>query len=205
MEQSRRSRNVILAACAALLIAAFAAGGVVAGQFGGLEDPDDLAAAMREASVVRVAEVEASSGLPSRGVFVQTTADGLLCLFEAPSATSADRRGGCNDIEDPLGGAELSTSLSYEGGPSTTRVTDARLIGLVARQVASVQVLMSDGTRRPVPVRRPLAVATAMDAFRAFGYRFAPSDFAQGVEPAAVLALDSAGREIDRQTTGFGG
>ena len=147
----------------------------------------------------------ASSGLPARGVFVQFTSSGQFCLFEAPSATSPDRRGGCNSVDDPLGGSKLSASLSYEGGPQTSRVSDARLIGLVATEVAAVQIAMSDGSRRPVQLRRPTAVALSGQSYRAFGYRFDPADMRAGKEPVAVIAVDSAGKEIDRQTTGFGG
>jgi hypothetical protein len=160
---------------------------------------------MAEAPVVRVADVEASSGHPPRGVYVQFTKNGQFCLFEAPSATSPDRRGGCNSVDDPLGGSKLSASLSYEGGPQTSRVSDARLIGLVANDVGAVQIAMSDGSRRLVPLRRPTAVALSGEGYRAFGYRFDPADIRAEKEPVAVIALDLGGKEIDRQTTGFGG
>jgi hypothetical protein len=200
-----RRRNLILGVCAAVLAAGLVAGGVLASQFQGLDDPAELAAAMQDAPVVRVADIGASSGFPARGVFVQFTANGQFCVFEAPSATSLDRRGGCNSVDDPLGGSTLSASLSYEGGPQTSRVSDARLIGLVATGVAAVQIAMSDGSRRTVPLRRPTAVALSGESFRAFGYRFDPADMRGGREPIAVIALDSGGKEIGRQTTGFGG
>jgi hypothetical protein len=188
-----------------VLVAGLVAGGVLAGRFEGLDDPEDLAAAMAEAPVVRVADVAASPGLPGRGVFVQFTTNGQFCLFEAPSATSPDRRGGCNSIDDPLGGAKLSASLAYEGGPQTSRVSDARLIGLVASDVSAVQIAMSDGTRREVQLRRPTAVGLSGEAYRAFGFRFDPADMRAGREPTAVIALDAGGNETDRQPTGFGG
>jgi hypothetical protein len=190
---------------AAFIVAAFTAGGVVAGQFGGLADPEELATDIRGGTVVRVADVDAAAGLPGRGVFVQTTPNGLLCVFEAPSATSLDRRGGCNSVDDPLGGSKLSASLSYDGGPGVADVADARLVGLAARDVASIQVLMSDGTRRTIAMRRALAVANAAGGFRAFGYRFPTADFKRGIGPTTVLALDASGREVARQATGYGG
>ena len=205
MQIQHRRRNLVAGVCGAVLFAGLVAGGVFAGRFEGLDDPDDLAAAMAEAPVVRVADVDPLSGLPARGVFVQFTSSGQFCLFEAPSATSPDRRGGCNSVDDPLGGSKLSASLSYEGGPQTSRVSDARLIGLVATDVAAVQVAMSDGSRRSVHLRRPTAVALSGQSYRAFGYRFDPVDMRAGKEPVAVIALDSAGKEIDRQPTGFGG
>jgi hypothetical protein len=200
-----RRRNLALGVCGAVLVAGLVAGGVLAGRFEGLDDPEDMAAAMAEAPVVRVADVAASSGRPALGVFVQFTTNGRFCLFEAPSATAPDRRGGCNSIDDPLGGSKLSASLSYEGGPQTSRVSDARLIGLVAADVSAVQIAMSDGSRRNVQLRRPTAVALSGEAYRAFGFRFDPADMRAGREPTAVIAIDAAGDEMDRQPTGYGG
>ncbi len=205
MQIQHRRRNLVVGVCVAVLVACLAAGAVVAGRFEGLDDPEGLAAAMREAPVIRVADVDASSSSPARGVFVQITAEGQFCLFEAASPTSLDRRGGCNSVDDPLGGSRLSASLAYEGGPQTSRVSDARLIGLVASEVSGVQITMSDGSRRTVQLRRPLAVALSGQSYRAFGYHFDPADMRAGREPTAVVALDAAGKEIDRQTTGFGG
>jgi hypothetical protein len=187
------------------VLAGVLAGGVVAAQLGGLGDPETVVSAMRNDPLVRVATIGAAGNQPSRGVFVQTTSTGQLCLWDAPASGGPNRQGGCNSIDDPLGGAKLSASLSYQGGPAADRVSEARLIGLVASDVASVQVLMSDGTRRQVPMRREAAVALEATSFRAFGYRFDPADFARGVEPKVVLALNARGEEVDRQTTGFSG
>jgi hypothetical protein len=192
-------------ALTAIVAGGIAVGGVVAARIAGPGDPNALFAAIGEAPVVRVADIGGAAGTGDRGVFVQATATGHLCLWDAPSASSQARRGGCNSIDDPLGGAKLSASLAYEGGPAARQVTSARLIGLVSLGVASVQVLMSDGTRRAVPMRRQAAVASVAGSFRAFGYAFAVSDLERGLGPIAVLALDSRGVEIDRQTTGFGG
>ena len=188
-----------------ILVAAVLAGGVIASQFGGPNDPEQLISAMDEGPLVRVAGIDSVGSLPSRGVFVQTTSAGQFCLWDAPAGGGIQRRGGCNSLDDPLGGSELSASLSYEGGPEAKQVTDARLIGLVSVDVDSAHVLMSDGTRRSLPLKRDTAVASAAGRFRAFGYRFRPSDFRRGVGPVRVVALDSSGNEIDRQATGFGG
>lgn len=181
------------------------AGGVVAAQFAGLDEQERLMAASAEEPAIRVADIEPAQGLPARGVFVQATSTGHLCLWDAPSATTLARQGGCNPSDDPLGGRRVFISLSYEGGPAADQVTDARLIGLVAREVASVQVLMTNGAVRNIPMRRTLAVSSAAGAFRAFGYRFTAVDLRRRLGPIAVLALDASGRELDRQTTGFGG
>lgn len=197
--------RLLVVSTTALVVGAGLTGAVVAGRFGGPGDPDELASAMRNGAMVRVANIDAAAGLPSRGVFVQTTSTGQLCLWDAPSSGGMQRGGGCNSIDDPLGGAKLSASLSYEGGPGVKRVSDARLVGLVASDVASVQVVMSDGTRRSVAMARQVAVAMEAKSYRAFGYRFAVADLKRGIEPKAVVALNARGLEIDRQATGFAG
>jgi hypothetical protein len=192
-----------------LLVTGVVAGGilasaVVAARFAGGEH-ENLMAAAAEEPVVRVAEFEPSAGLPARGVFVQSTSTGHLCLWDAPVASPRARQGGCNRSDDPLGGRKMFISLSYEGGPAAEQVSDARLIGLVGREVASVQVLMTNGSVRTVPLKRAVAVSSAAGSFRAFGYRFTAADLKRHLGPTAVLALDASGRELERQTTGFGG
>jgi hypothetical protein len=179
------------------------AGGVVAAQFAGLDERQRLMAASAEEPAIRVADIDSAPGLPARGVFVQPTSTGHLCLWDAPSASPLGRQGGCNPSEDPLGGRKMFISLSYEGGPAAEQVSDARLIGLVARDVASVQLLMNNGAIRTIPLKRALVVSSAVGAFRAFGYRLTTADLRRHLGPTAVLALDSRGKEIDRQVTGF--
>jgi hypothetical protein len=177
-------------------------GALAAGQLGGLRDPDDLAAVLDEGAFVRVAELRGEAGGPDRAVYV-SVARGLLCLFDAPVANPRAGGGGCNRADDPLGGAELFASLGYDGGPSTRSVTDARLIGLVSGEVASVRLEMSDGTSRSLLLGRTPAVSLAAGSLRAFAYRFRPSDLRRGIGPVAVVALDRSGEEVGRQATGF--
>lgn len=188
-----------------VVVGGILAGGVVAGQFAGVDEQESLMAASAEEPAIRVADIEPVPGLPARGVFVQPTSTGHLCLWDAVSATTRARQGGCNPADDPLGGDKMFISLSYEGGPATEQVTDARLIGLVAQEVVSVRVLMTNGAVRNIPMKRAVAVSSAAGSFRAFGYRFTTSDLRRGLGPTAVLAFDTSGREVDRQTTGFGG
>ena len=188
-----------------LAIVGIAAGGVVAAQLGPSPDVAKLQAAIEEDALVRVVDIPASSTAPARGVFVQFTSTGHLCLWDAPSGTSRERGGGCNPADDPLAGRELTVSLGYDGGPSIDAVTDARLMGLVSARVAAVQALMSDGTRRNVPLRRTLAVSFQDAGYRVFGYRLLRVDLERGIGPTAVVVLDASGKEIDRQPTGFGG
>jgi hypothetical protein len=185
---------------AALLAAAVVTGSVVAGQFR-QTDPEAFQEGLATSEVMRVADIAAADGLAGHGVFVQVTETGQVCLWDAPSASSLERGGGCNPADDPLGGSELSASLAYEGGPTLASVRDARLVGLAASDVAAVEVLMSDSTRRGVRLR---TATIGSSAFRAFGYRFSRSDLRRGVGPTAVVALDSSGAEVARQVTGIG-
>jgi hypothetical protein len=187
-----------------LVVAAVLAGVVVGAQFD-LTPSDEMQAALRSDAMVKVAEIPSADGLADRSVFVQPTSTGLLCLWDAPSSAPRARQGGCNSADDPLAGRAMTISLAYDGGPVTSTVTDARLIGLASNDVASVQVLMSDGTRRTVQMRRGLAVSSDAGRFRAFVYRFPQSDFARNLGPTAVIAIGGDGAELDRLTTGYGG
>lgn len=199
----RRLRNtrVVVVGLVALAAAAIVASGVIASQ-GELENPDALEAALRSDPLFKVAELGAAGGLAARGVFAQKTSTGLLCLWDAPSAEAPSRQGGCNSADDPLGGRKLLMSFAYEGGPTAATVTDARLIGLTSMDVSIVEVAMTDGTRRKIPLRK---ASVGSDEYRAFGYRVSQADLRKGVTPTAVVALDEAGREIDRQATGVAG
>lgn len=185
---------------AAAVLACVLTGGVIAGHLGSSPpDVETLYAAERNEPMVRVAEI---GGTGARAVFAQLTSTGHFCLWDAPSATSLQRQGGCNSADDPLGGRELSVSLAYDGGPAAKDVRDARLIGVASTNVADVEVLMSDGTRRNTELRE---IAVGGHRLRAFGYRVTRADLRAVVTPVAVLAVDEGGREIDRQATGFGG
>lgn len=197
----RKSRRwfVLLAG---LIVGGVLAGGVIAAQFQSPGVPPELEAALREDPLVQIAAIPAENGLAGRGLFAQPTSAGFLCLWDAPSATSTARQGGCNRADDPFAGRQLFISLAYDGGPAPTSVTDARLIGLAPLEVADVRVVMSDGTSREIRLRN---VAIEGSEFRAFAYRFKRADMRRGVGPRVVIARDSAGNELDRLTTGFGG
>jgi len=195
-----RRRWAIVGAISALATAILASS-VVAGQFRA-PDPEAFHAGLATGEITRVADIAAGDGKPARGVFVQATDTGQLCLWDAPSASSQQRQGGCNSVDDPLGGSALSASLAYQGGPAVEDVQDARLIGLVSRDVATVQVLMSDGTQRDVRLRK---ATLGSNEYGAFGYRFKKSDLRGGVGPTAVIARAASGDEIARQPTGIGG
>lgn len=194
-------RSLVLAI--GIVAAAVLAGGVVGAQLD-VWPSDDFEASLREDASVRVADIPAREGLPARAVFVQATSTGFLCLWDASAATAQVKQGGCNRAEDPLAGRKLTISLAYDGGPAVGDISDARLIGLAAWEVTSIQVLMTDGTRRAIPMRRELAFASEAGRFRAFAYRFPRSDFRRGVGPTAVIGLNERGAEIERLTTGYG-
>jgi hypothetical protein len=174
-------------------------GAVVAAQF---DDGSDLTTAIEETPLTQVADVPGVDGAPGLGVFVQLTKTGHVCVWAAPSATSRQRSGGCNTIDDPLNGEAVSATLSYDGGPEVTRVSSAALFGLARAGVASVRVLMTDGTQRVVRLKQ---ARIGSDDFSAFGYRFSKVDLRKGLGPVAVVALDASGAEIGRQATGFAG
>jgi hypothetical protein len=182
-----------------LLAAAVATGAVVAAQF---DDGSDLATAIEEAPLTQVVDLPAADGAPALGVYVQLTKTGHLCVWGAPSATSRQRGGGCNTIDDPLNGEAVSATLSYDGGPEASRVSSATLFGLALADVASVRILMTDGTERVVRLKQ---ARIGSDDFKAFGYRVSKADLRKGVGPVAVVALDASGAEIGRQATGFAG
>ena len=199
----KRNTRRLVALALGLFSAVVLAGAVVAGRVGGIPS-DDFQASLRNDASIRVADIPAQGGLPARGVFVQPTSTGHLCLWDAPSAASRAKQGGCNRADDPLAGRKLTISLASDGGPDVHAIGDARLIGLAAVDVASLQVLMTDGTRRAIPIRREVAFASEAGRFRAFGYRFPSSDFERGIAPTSVIALDEHGTEIERLTTGYG-
>lgn len=196
---TRRIR--VVAAVSAITVAGALAGSVVAGRMAWMDDGARLDSAIAAAPSVKVAEIAAADGKSARGVFVQTTSTGHVCVSDAPLDAPLMGGGGCNRVDDPLGGGELSASLAFDGGPAIETVTDARLIGLASSGTASIRILMSDGSSRDVKLRRAKVEG---DEFQAFGYRFRRSDLRKGTGPVAVVALDAGGAEIDRQTTGIG-
>lgn len=193
-----RERKRWMAALVCVVAAGALASAVVASQF---DDGSELAAAIAEAPLQRVAEVPAEEGSPGLGVYVQLTETGHVCVWEAPSATSRERGGGCNTADDPLNGQPVSATLSYDGGPATSTVVRASVFGLALDAVASVRVVMSDGTYRAVKLKK---AKVGSDDLQAFGYRFRKADLKKGIEPTAIVAYDAAGNEIGRQPTGIG-
>ena len=190
-------------AVAAVIVALFGVvtSAVVASHVRDAEVPKGLEEAIRAEPLVKVAEIPAGHGLAARGVYAQPTSAGFLCLWDAPGASSRARQGGCNRAEDPFAGMGVFASLAYDGGPDVGTVSDARLIGLAPKDVASVEIVMTDGTRRSVPLKPALL---GPDEYQAFGYRFSRADLRKRLGPAAIVALDDAGSEVGRQPTGFG-
>ncbi|HET9461089.1 MAG TPA: hypothetical protein VFO56_04065 [Gaiellaceae bacterium] len=186
----------------AILAASITAGGVIAAQLTTFENPDRLAKAIEKDPLVLAADIPAAGGAARHSVLVQETSTGHICLWDVPSATPGLKQGGCNSADDPLAGRPLSVSFSYDGGPAMATVRDARLIGLTTANVATVEVVMNDGTRRPMRLEQ--ARVGGAEYF-AFGYRFKAGDLRRGIGPVAVVAFDDSGVEIDRQTTGFTG
>ncbi len=194
-----RTLRTWLAVALAVVVAGSLAGAVVAYR---ADDGSELTAAIGMDPLVRVAEVASTDGVPEKGVFVQLTRTGHLCVWEAASASSRQRGGGCNTADDPLNGRPMSFTLSYDGGPALGDVKAASLFGLASTEVSRATVLMSDGSTREIRFRD---VDIASDGYRAFGFRFKRADLRKGLGPTAVVSIDEAGTQIDRQTTGIGG
>jgi hypothetical protein len=185
----------------AAIVGGVLAGGVVGASF--KSTPEGLESAIATDPVIKVAELAAAPGLAERGVYLQQAA-GHVCLWDAPTAAAATKgQGGCNRAEDPFGGGKLMVGFAYDGGPAIRDVRDARLVGMAALDADSIQVLMSDGSLRDVKTRRTPKLAGTAQGFRAFGYRLKNADIKQGIGPVAVVALDAAGNELDRQPTGY--
>ena len=196
-----RKRMVVLLALA--LAGSLLVGSVVAAQRGGnAPDAAKIEAAIAAARMTRVADVAGGEGFARRGVFIQELDTGDLCVWDAASASSPDRQGGCNSIDEPLGGSAVSANLAYEGGPAIESVRDARLSGLASSSAASVVVLMSDGSERTLSLK---PVHLNAGDLAAFGYRFKKPDLRSGVGPIAVIARAAGGKELGRQPTGIGG
>jgi hypothetical protein len=194
-----RTRRLVVAA---FVIAASAVlvGGVVGSSFDWSRSSSELEGALATSQPTRIADIPAADGLPARGVFAQITSTGHFCLTDAPLDSPHAGGGGCNMADHPLGGSLVSASLAYDGGPSIEAVRDARIIGLVAAGVASVRVLMTDGSSRDVKLKK----STVGDELQVFGYRIRKSDLKKGRGPTAVVAFDANGAEIARQPTGIG-
>ena len=196
MFASRRRRWLV--ALVVVVVVGAVASAVVASSF---DDGSSLTAAIDEAPLTRVADIAADDGGPTLGVYAQLTDTGHLCVWEAPFATSRQRGGGCNTVDDPLNGRPVSFTLSYDGGPATVDVRNATLFGLALDEVASVRVLMSDGSWQAVKLRKAKVGA---DEFKAFGLRLKTAVLKKGTEPTAVVAFDASGVELGRQATGIG-
>lgn len=192
-------RRKVAAIVVALAAAAVLVGAVGAG-FDWSRSSSELEAALVDTPPTRIADIPAADGLRARGVFAQITSTGHFCLSDAPLDAPRTGGGGCNAVDDPLGGRQLTASLAYDGGPAIDNVRDARLIGLAAANVASVSIVMSDGSRRVARLKR----STVGEDLQVFGYRVRKSDLSKGIGPIAVVAFDRNGAEIERQTTGIG-
>ena len=137
----------------------------------------ELRAAIDDAQLVRVADIASAEDSPGKGVYVQLTRTGHLCVWEAPSATSRERGGGCNTADDPLNGRSLSFTSATTAGRPCVDVKGATLFGLTSVEVARASVLMSDGTAQEIRLRD---VDVAGEDYRAFGFRVKKADLARG-------------------------
>jgi len=200
------SKTRALIASGIVVVVALATAGVAAGVFrhaGTVSAAPAIGA--KAGKRMTVARFDSVQGAGDRVVVVERTPDGYLCLWDSPDTAAEEGTGGCNPVDDPLGGRKLFASITYDGGPSIATVHDARLSGLAAVDVDQVVVAMSDGSTRRVNLARPSTRAVAGADYRSFAYRVHEHDLRRGVTPVAVVALGASGVEIDRQATGVGG
>ena len=121
-----------------------------------------------------------------------------LLLWMVVSGDETVERG----LRVPLELQQVPAGLELTGEiPATVDVRNATLFGLALDEVASVRVLMSDGSWQAVKLRRAKVGA---DEFKAFGVRLKTAALKKGIEPTAVVAFDASGVELGRQATGIG-
>ena len=189
----------------AILVGAVLVGGLVAAAVvtarGGPTASDALELAIASEPLVKVTDLPSADGVEARGLFIQRTSVGYLCVWDAPNEKSKLRQGQCNPTDDLFGDRAVFASLAYEGGPAIEAVKDARLVGVVPAGAAGVAVLMSHASRRELKLKR---LSGGTSDIRAFGYRFKKADLKRGIGPTAIVAYDAAGNELGRQPTGIG-
>ena len=198
-------RNRFLVVAGAVCVAGLALGGIASGLHRAAGTPSAAPDVRADASTVeQVAQFAPEGGRAARQVVLQRTPDGYVCVWDSPDGAVEHGVGGCNPATDPLAGHEVFVSLAYDGGPAVTAVHDARLSGLVAADVASARLVMTDGSTRPILLSPRSTRAVAGKDYRPFAYRVRRSDLESGIGPVAVLVLDARGKVIDRQVTGIG-
>jgi hypothetical protein len=122
------------------------------------------------------------SGRP-HAIFVAPTARGTTCVLDV---TEQHVGAGCSP--GLFERHELAWTLGFEGGPRPDTVTGLRVAGVASARVGGVAAELSDGRR----------VALPLTAGGAFAYDSPPEDVHDGARPAALVALDRAGRQLDR-------
>jgi hypothetical protein len=199
----RRKRLIVVATLVvtAVVVGALAGLGVVTATAS--SDSPGLAAAeglQRNGLGTRVATFPGASGTAERAVYLAQLPDGRTCLMDG-DLDGRTAGGGCSrSAADPLGGRPFSVSFMFDGGPDASSVTDARLAGLVASNVAKLAAVMSDGSTRPLALSERGVASTS---YRVFAFRVSQADLRKGVTPTVVVAYDRLGAELGRQSTGL--
>jgi hypothetical protein len=194
-------RRVTLAAAAVVaLVAAFS---VYAATAALLDGPDATVSDLTTGAVVQIGTFPATGSGEKRVMLLQQTNNGLVCLWDAPSADSPERLGGCNPITDALGNStSLWASTQFDGGPRPEDVTDLRLMGIANADVAAVHLQMSNGASLAIPFAGREVIING-GRFKTFSYRLPDKDLATDDAPTAVIATDSSGDAIGTQKTGL--
>ncbi len=145
-----------------------------------------------------VADIAAGDGMPVAVCSCRSTERAVSASGRRPSASSQQRQGGCNSVDDPLGRQRAlgEPRLRWWARGRGRAGRAAHRAG--SRDVATVQVLMSDGTQRRDAPRKDDQLES--DEYRAFGYRFKKVGPRGGVGPTAVDLYGSSDGRRDRET-----
>jgi hypothetical protein len=141
----------------------------------------------------RIATFASASGAP-RAVFLNRSKDDTqICVWDTDTESGA-QSGGCNPSANFFAGHAFTSSLGYDGGPAIATVRDARIVGVVADGVATLEVVYSDGTAKQV----------AITPDRGFAHTVPNGLLRKGVGPVALIARNARGPVLDRQVPGIG-
>jgi hypothetical protein len=144
---------------------------------------------------IRITDYSAGSAVAA---FIQKDGAGNVCLVSGASG-AGERSGGCNPASNPLGGHKLLALFTFEGGPSLASVSEGRIAGLAAPGVASVSIVMSDGTTRALQLADRRTDRLMNANYRTFGVRLSDRDFQVGIGPSAVVAYNAAGHIVGQE------
>ncbi len=202
MKRMIRMRKLFLLVAAAST--AITTGTLLGGYFAGTGQasrsaPPDVGAMLaQEGTGTKVADYGGAAA--GRAVFVKQLSNGDLCISDARADGSAPV-GGCNPASDALGGRSMTVTIAYDGGPTLSTISNARVFGLVAPAVHGLELRMSDGSSQVLTLQK-----TGLGGgLKAFAGTIPESALSSGVTPVALVAFGAGGTIIDTEPATIGG